>query len=117
MSQAWSNSLTDQLKALWATDLSAAKIGARLNVSRCAVLSKARRLGLAPRQTGKSEYATSKRLSRAKAAVTARATAKSNAPKTRARTVDFSTKPAEPTKSELRAMLNAAVLNTPGARP
>jgi GcrA cell cycle regulator len=45
----WSDGLIAKLRALWATDLSTAQIGLRMDISKNAVVGKAHRLDLPPR--------------------------------------------------------------------
>ncbi|MBO5995785.1 MAG: GcrA cell cycle regulator, partial [Acetobacter sp.] len=45
----WTEKVVEQLKQLWADDLSTAEIGRRLNMTKNAVIGKAHRLGLSPR--------------------------------------------------------------------
>lgn len=118
----WTTEQIDKLREHWDAGLSATLIAARLGgPSRCAVLGKAHRLGLAHRRTIKcAEYMRKppgKRASRAKAAVAARAIARAakqfnvqRVQKPQVRKLP----PAEMTKNELRAMLKQAVINTAG---
>ncbi|MBO7072588.1 MAG: hypothetical protein J6V89_03595 [Acetobacter sp.] len=45
----WTEKVVEQLKQLWADDLSTAEIGRRLNMTKNAVIGKAHRLGLSSR--------------------------------------------------------------------
>ncbi|MBO6035902.1 MAG: hypothetical protein J6P38_02290 [Acetobacter sp.] len=45
----WTEKVVEQLKQLWADDLSTAEIGRRLNMTKNAVVGKAHRLGLSSR--------------------------------------------------------------------
>ncbi len=119
----WTDHQVADLKMLWDRGDSATIISKAIGFSRNAVLGKVHRLGLSSRHTTNHEplgRIPSPRLSRSKEAVIARAMAKMNVvrPKTvkpmkpNAQTFSFKTPLPELTKTELRAMLTQAVINT-----
>lgn len=57
----WSREAISILERLWEEGHSASTIAGELNISRCAVLGKVRRLGLAPRQCGVNPLARRRR--------------------------------------------------------
>jgi hypothetical protein len=119
----WAPEKIEELKMLWERGDSATIISRAIGFSRNAVLGKVHRLGLSSRHTTKHEplgRIPSPRLSRSKTAVIARAMAKMNVArlkavkqiKPNAQTFSFKTPLPELTKTELRAMLKQAVINT-----
>lgn len=119
----WTDERIAELKVLWARGTSATLIAASFgDISRSAVLGKVHRLGLPHRNTilerpYSRPVATYTRPSRSKAAIAARALASLNVerPKRIEPTVkkfNIKTPLPELTKSELRAMLTQAVINT-----
>lgn len=118
----WTNDQIEELKNLWARGDSGTVIGAVMGISRCSVLGKVHRLGLPHRNTvsGKPymrEAGFYSRPSRSKTAIAARSAAKLNIERPKrieikAKTFAFNKAAEQPTKTQLRAMLTQAVINT-----
>lgn len=111
---AWNESREAELRLLWPTGESTSVIGAKLGVSRCAVLGKAQRLQLAGRRPRSAKpIAPKKRVSRSKVAIAERARKRAEklaAPKV----IELPRRPVRVhySKSELRSQLTQAVRNT-----
>lgn len=115
----WTDPRTDDLKLLWADQLSASDIAARLNTTRNAVLGKLHRLGLLKdgrkpskrvgRYIRKTERGTVTRSPRTRTIMRYSPISKAK----QAHEIIMVKPPkVEPTKNELRAILRQAVLNT-----
>lgn len=116
----WTDDQITELKQLWDRGDSAAIIGGAMGITRNAVLGKVHRLNLSSRHVVAKhpyEQISAPRGSRSKTAVKARLaiTLNTERPKRieiKTKTFVFNKAAEQPTKTQLRAMLTQAVINT-----